>query len=723
MKRIFSLCFITLFISFSLFGQLSEKDAALGWKAKVKKADQLMEKGSYYNAIDFYRAVAEEKTDMGDVALKLAIALEYGRNYQEALKYYKQAFDADNDKYRMAQYHYGLMLKMTGQYEEAKDQINQFRKKYKGKGKDATNIKRAARKEIEGCDLAITMLTEENPNIIMSHLSTNVNDLYTEFAARIVKEDSLMIYSTLIVDSIPVLEKSSQKMPKAKLYQTLWDGTQWIQGKEMEGPFNDEKRHVGNGSYSFDGKRFYFTKCTDDHGTNVKCDIYVSVNEDGEWKSPKKVPINDAKATSTHPILVPIKRGKDIILFSSNREEGQGGLDIWYSVVDAKGNYSEPRNMGRKINTPKDEITPFYDLEKQTLYFSSNGHGYFGGFDIIKIGAKPSSTRLSLAREMKPMKFPINSSVDDMYYYHYAEGEKGFVVSNREGSISPKWINCCDDIWAFEYIYPPEFTIIGNVFVMGDESKTPVDSSNVELFLADTDSKIDTSVTAEKKGFEFFLGTQYANFRLEARKPGYTYGLNTTSTIGLEESDTLFVDLYLTPILEMGTVILRNVYFDLDKAIIREDAKPSLDTIYNILIANPNIKIELSSHTDSRASKAYNNDLSQRRADSSKAYLVKKGIDPERIVAVGYGEDRLLNDCADGVPCTAIEHQVNRRTEFKVIGEIPNTIITYDKHEIEEILKRKREGSLKGDEDIWQFDDEGTEDNDGNNEDDGGGGN
>lgn len=711
MKRTFILFVLIVFLGPSVFGQIAPKDENLGWKGKLKKADELMLKGSFYNAIDYYKAVVAEKEGMGDVAMKLANALEMGRNYQEALLYYKKSFDADNDKYRLSQYYYALMLKMTGQYEEAGDNLTQFRKKYRGKGKESTAIKRLARKEEEGCKLAIEFLNADPLKIEVTHLNTNVNDIYTEFSPRIVKEDSMMIYGSLKVDSIPVLEKKSHKITRAKLYQSLWDGENWIQGKEMIGPFNDEKRHTGNGSYSMDGNKFYYTKCTDDNGANVRCDIYVSEFDKGDWSTPKKVPVNDPKYTNTHPIIVPLDKGKEILLFVSNREEGgNGGMDIWYSVVDSKGNFGIPRNLGRKVNTPRDEISPFYDFDKQTLYFSSNGHGFFGGFDIIKIGAKPSSSRLSLAREYKPVKFPINSSTDDFYYYHYAEGEKGFVVSNRDGSISPKWPNCCDDIWAFEYIYPPEFTIIGNVYVKGDETKTPLDSSNIELFLADTESKVDTSVTDEGKGFEFFVGTQYANYRLEARKPGYTYGLNTTSTIGLEESDTLYVDLYLTPIKELGTIILRNVYFDLDKAFIREDAKPSLDSIYHILVNNPNIKIELSSHTDSRASKPYNRDLSQRRADSSKTYLINQGIDPERIVAVGYGEERLLNECSDGAPCTEIEHQVNRRTEFKVIGEIPNAIISYDRSELEEIQKRKREGSLKGDEDIWEFDDDGNDD-------------
>lgn len=683
--------------------QIDPEDESLSWKGKLKKADRLMESGSFYNAIDYYKAVVEERPDMSDVALKLGHTMSAARNYKEAVVYYKMAFDASNDDYRIAQYYYALMLKMGGQYEEARDNFEEFRRRYQEKGPEAIVLKRLAKTESDGCTLALGMVNE-TPNIEFTHMSGNINALYTEFSPRLVQEDSLLIFGSMRVDSVPVLESNKTKLiPKAQLLQSFWNGQEWTKAREMDGPFNEEDVHTGNGSFTQDGKRFFFTRCTDDGGVNVRCDIYVSELEEGEWSRPKKVSINDPYATNTHPIIVPYSsRGEEMLMFVSNREGGQGGLDIWYSVIDRSGEFSEPRNMGRRINTPNDELTPYYDFKEEILYFSSNGLTNIGGYDIFM--SKGSGRRWAVPINMG---MPINSPVDDFYYIQYADGEKGFIVSNRDGSISPKWPNCCDDIWAFEYVYPPVFTIIGQVFEKGDSTRTPLDSANVELFLADTDRLLDSSVTADKAGAEFFVGSQFANFRLEARKPGYTYGLNTTSTVGLEESDTLYVDIFLTPISDIGTIVLRNVYFDLDKADIREDAMPSLDSVYQILTLNPNIRIELSSHTDSRAPKDYNIDLSQRRAESSKAYLVAKGIAADRIEAVGYGEEMLLNDCADGVPCTDIEHQVNRRTEFKIIGEIPNAIVTYDRSEIEAIQEKKRQGTLKGNEAIWEF--EGAE--------------
>lgn len=698
MKNTISVLVMLIVCMFSMQAQIDPEDENLSWKAKLKKADQLYQNGSFYNAIDYYKAVLDEKPDNGEVAIKLGNAYMSGRNYVDAKAVYKQAFDADDKKYRIAQFYYGLTLKYTGSYKEAFDQLKDFSRKYRAPGKEAAALKKLARKEYEGAQLGMDYM-KDTLNVIITHLSTNINKAYTEFAPKITGEDEKgLMFGSLRVDSVIVLDENMKAMPRARIFTSKLSGEEWTEAKEMDGPFNDTKDHTGNGTYSPDGKRFYFTRCTDDKGNNVKCNIFISVLEDGEWSNPKKLEINESKANDTHPCIGLDKRS-EILYFVSDREEGgQGGLDLWYAVVKKNGDLMPPRNMGRRVNTASDEMSPYYDNEEGVLYFSSNGQVNIGGFDIMK--SKGSKSRWA---KPKNLGMPINSSFDDMFYVHRKDGETGFLVSNRDGAITPKWPNCCDDIFAFEYIYPPVFTIMGRVYEEGDETKTPLDSANVELFLIESLAVEDSAVTSQEEMYEFFLGTRYENFRIEGRKAGYISGVNTTSTVGLEVSDTLYVDIYLRK--PVGyKVILRNVYFDFDKAFIREDAKPSLDTIYNFLTSNPHLKIELSSHTDSRGTKEYNRGLSQRRADSSRAYLIGQGIDPERIVAVGYGEDSLLNECADGIECTDIEHQLNRRTEFRVIGEIPNTIIIYDRSEIEAIRKRKQEGKLKGTEEIWEFD-------------------
>jgi outer membrane protein OmpA-like peptidoglycan-associated protein len=228
-----------------------------------------------------------------------------------------------------------------------------------------------------------------------------------------------------------------------------------------------------------------------------------------------------------------------------------------------------------------------------------------------------------------------------------------------------------------------------------------VPDANVDLYYLTADTTLDIRVSSADTLFAFFRGTEYENFRLDATKQGFTRGTGTTSTVGLgPDNDTVYVDLYLRQI-DTGVIVLRNLYFDLDECYIRSDAVPSLDTVYQILMRNPNIQIELGSHTDSRNTHEYNEKLSQCRADSSKAWLVKRGIPEQRIVAVGYGERKLLNECADGVQCSNIKHQVNRRTEFRVIGEIPGAIVKYDDSEVKAAMQNTGTSAIN--QTLWNF--------------------
>jgi outer membrane protein OmpA-like peptidoglycan-associated protein len=494
-------------------------------------------------------------------------------------------------------------------------------------------------------------------------------------------------------------------MPRVQVMSSRWNGTQWNKGQEVES-LNDKKYHVGNVSFSADGDKAVFTRCTDDKGAEIHCDICLSEKQ-GDWSSPEVLSFNDKKFTNTHPTFASI-RGKEAIIFASDREGTTGGMDLWYTTFE-RGSWQMPRNLGRKINTWGDEITPYFDFEEEVLYFSSNGNPNVGGHDVFK--SKISGTRWATPINMG---FPLNSCVDDMYYTHNSKRDKGFIVSNRVGSIALKSPTCCDDIWSFEVIIPPVFWIMGNVYLEGDRTMTPIPDANVDLYYLQADTTLDIRVSSSDTLFGFFRGTEYENFRLEATKQGYIRGNATTSTVGLgPEDDTVYVNLYLKQI-DTGIIVLRNLYFDLDKANIRKDAEPSLDTVLQILRKNPNIQIELASHTDCRDTYDYNIDLSQRRADSSKAWLVRRGIPEDRIVAVGYGETKLLNECeCEGnkvVPCTDLQHQVNRRTEFRVLGEIPGAIVKYDKSEVDYAIKHGKEITTGGtNQTLWNFEDEPEE--------------
>lgn len=684
---------------------ISESDKGLNWKAKLKKADDLSANGSYYSAIQYYECALEENPGNADALMNLGMTYYAARDYARALDNFKAAYQADGEKYKMAQYYHGLMLKMTGEYQQALDVLKDFYKTYKGPDRD---IKGHAKTEYEGCTLAMNLLNQVDKNTTVSH-PTTINAAYTELSPMYYEGDDKMIFGSLRVpDDEDIILGKGDKMPRVKMFQSKWSDDKWSPGSEMDAPFNEDKFHVGNVSFSADGKKAVFTRCTDDKGKDVHCEIFITEERGGSWSDPEPFPFNDKKISNTHPTFALI-RGKETIIFASNREGGSGGMDLWSSAYERSA-WTEPRNLGRKINTWGDEITPYFDFEQEILYFSSNGLTNVGGLDIFK--SKISGTRWATPVNQG---FPWNSSVDDMYYVHNSTRDEGFLVSNRVGSIALKSPTCCDDIWAWKTVIPPVFWIMGNVYIQDDPTKTPVPDANVDLYYLDGDTTIDIRVSSADTMFAFYRGTEYANFRLEATKQGYTRGTGTTSTVGLgPKDDTVYVDLFLQRI-DTGVIVLRNLYFDLDECYIRPDAVPSLDTVYQILMKNPNIQIELASHTDCRNTYDYNQELSQCRADSSKAWLVKRGIPEERIVAVGYGETRLLNECeceagVRTVPCTDLQHQVNRRTEFRVIGEIPGTIVKYDKSEVDYAIEHGKDVTGGGiNQVLWNFEEQPDE--------------
>ncbi|MBC8172477.1 MAG: OmpA family protein [Chitinophagales bacterium] len=661
-----------------------------GKKVKVSRqvllADELVRSGSYYNAIDIY-LVEYQKDDDVYTAFQLANAYYLARDYKNSEPWFKKVWDKEPVDYPKAHYYYAMSLKMNGKYDAALTEFTNF-KKTKMKGSDAVQFKRNAKNEAKGCELA-KLLAAEPLTMEITHLGANINNNYTDFSPTYDPKTQNLVYASLVSKEVIDLGASKKVELKAKIFTAQRQGTGWTQGREMAGPFNELGSQVGNGAYSPDGKRFYFTQCDPNEELKMECKIFMCDFIGGEWGKPKNISDVNAGAgyTTTHP-TVGIYKGKEYLYFSSNREGTVGGMDIWYSEVRDKGaTHTAPQNVGRKINTPGDEITPFYSVIEDILYFSSNGLINIGGQDVFKTkgGVKSWDPALNVG-------MPVNTSVDDFYYtVDNKRARTGFLVSNRPGGFSVKSETCCDDIYELKYIIPPVFTIMGRVLDKADN--TPVEGAAVTLFKGGTKFKMDSAENSLTKGFLFYRGTEFEKYNLTAIKDGYYQGQGKTTTVGLsmDEDDTVYVDILIEKIPIKLNIEIKNIYYELAKADLRPESYVALDSLLNVMTNNPAIIVEIGSHTDSRDSKEKNQDLSQRRAQSVVNYLLVKGIDSSRMVAKGYGEEVLKNKCKDGVKCTEEEHQVNRRTEFTIIGEIPNTNITYNQSEIDGFKALERE--------------------------------
>ncbi len=641
----------------------------LNAKQSLKMADYLYNIGSYFNAISYYEKVYEKQSNNAYAVNQIAQAQMLLRDYKESEKWFKVLQDLNVDTYPEAGYYYALCLKYNTKYSEAKVAFNKFDKTYKGL--NASAMKKKSKMQAEGCDLAIQMIAHPD-TVKVEHLGSNVNAPYTEFGPIPFGND-LLLYSSLKSDTIIILEDKKKNQSFAQFYAVpkLTDSTFGESYIYKDMPINDQEIHNGNGAFSSDKKRFYFTRCKmDDNTMKMRCEIYMTeVKKEGKWSNPIKLPAEiNSDSTQTHPSVGISKEG-EVLYFSSNRALGTGGMDIWYSVKKGDS-WSTAMNLGKKVNTLGDDITPYYDTKNFTLYFSSNGWAGMGGHDVFK-----SKGGLKKWEAAKNMGYPINSSVDEMYYTLSEKKYIGYVVSNRPGTISVKSETCCDDIFEIRYPRVIYYAVRGYVF----DAKTKMKLPNAKVIMVSNDTVKWGQDQFSKKDTMYFWDTQsLMSYKLAADKEGYFSNDANFSVERKFDNDTMRVDIYLTPIPPKEPIVIENIFYDFDKATLRPESFKGLDSLYNLLIANPTIQIEIRSHTDSKGNDAYNLKLSQGRAQSVVNYLLKKGIAKERLVATGMGEKELLvkEITDDGKDCESCR-QLNRRTDFKIIGVIPGIEVIY----------------------------------------------
>jgi peptidoglycan-associated lipoprotein len=332
---------------------------------------------------------------------------------------------------------------------------------------------------------------------------------------------------------------------------------------------------------------------------------------------------------------------------------GLGGSDI-YMTQKVNGVWGKPVNLGNSINTPYNELFPV--IWKDTLlYFSSEGHKNFGGLDIFQSEHKNNSWS-----NAKNIGYPINTSFDDFGIAMNDSGTAGLFSSNRNVQNTTQ-----DNIYSFT-VNDLRFNLEG--IAVEKLTQLPIADVRVELMNLKTHQK-EYALTDSTGRFKFKLDPE-TDYSIVGSKDNYFTNTEKVSTVGKKQSESMFVKLKLEleRIVVNKPIVLENIYYDLDKYDIRPDAAAGLDKLVTIMNDNPGITIELSSHTDSRADDHYNDVLSQRRAEAAVNYIISHGISAGRIKPHGYGERQLVNECANGVACTEVQHQQNRRTEFKVIS-------------------------------------------------------
>ncbi|MCF8278189.1 MAG: OmpA family protein [Flavobacteriales bacterium] len=627
--------------------------------------------GDTYSALVYYKEWSKRKPENVAVNFQLAELYRNSRDYAHASESYWKVLKLKGgaDAYPMALYYAGDMDMQNGKYEDAKKNLLKF-KHFAAEMKD-TWYKKATLTKIEGCDLGISLRDSVNTSEV-EHLDESINKAHIEFSP--IPIDSVtLVYGSLVSDQVEFYDietLDSTLLPKRKFYLAKKESGKWVSKGEFNEPTGgDQPEHIGNGALSPDGNRFYFTKCQENFQGKVICHLFFSEKENGKWGEPVEMndQINLPNYTTTQPTIGrESKRNQEVIYFVSDRPEGKGGLDIWFTEYHARTKrFREPQNAGAVVNTPGTEFTPYYDVSTHTLYFSSDGNVGLGGLDVYKVEGEKSKWAKDSVQHLGKA---VNSPADDFDFVLNKDRQTGFLVSNREGGVSLMNATCCDDIYAFEFVEYVNIHLKGLVI-----DSTCLD--DVDIFLYMNDPETGTRYLAEElRGnpctFSFTLepGREYS---IEAKKTGYFNDVVHVSTMKLTPADTLTKELKLEKI-PRKPIVLNGINYGYDSADLTADAKISLDTgLYPIMTDNPQIIIELSSHTDSKGSDDYNLKLSERRAKSVVDYMISKGIDPQRLVPKGYGENKpiALNEFEDGTD-NPDGRARNRRTEFEIIGEL-----------------------------------------------------
>ena len=691
-KKIIS--FISFILIFSYAFSQHEANNTSNPSKLLKNAKKAMEFGDIFTAIDAYTKYEEINSDNYTVHHNLGQLLMREKNYKEAVTYLYKAYETKPDKYILDLFDYALCLKTLENYEEATNSFNLFIKESKG-NQDLKEYARLAKSHIDIiAEIPTKKANPENKLIIL--LDTTVNKPHIEFSPIPYDNGNKLIFGSLQEEKINYYDVYADKLPVRKFYiaQKIGDN-KWKNLGEFNTNINGENVNTGNGVFSADKQRFYFSRCNlDSYAQKVICKIFVSKLEDGDWQIPEELPeiINAKKTTSTMPAIGISKQNSDVLYFVSDREGGRGGLDLWFSYYDKKKKeWKEAKNCGKKINTLYDEITPYYNIDTKTLYFSSDGLPTIGGFDIFKAFGEGKSFE-----NPENLGFPINSSYDDLYFVFEDSRQKGYFTSNRKGGYSLRHETCCDDI--YQFIDKDFISIVatGKVFGIVDSAfyKSIEQVYNQEFILNVDLSKSSQNIEVlynypinlyivDNSGKENFVRTDYTTngnyyFYLEQ---GINYLIKVTdinkqektlkfNTKNIFKSDTIRLDAIIVNTLPKEPIIIQNIYYDFNDSRLTSQAKTTIDnSIYKILKSYPNIIVEISSHTDSIGSDKSNNKLSLDRAQSVVNYLIDKGIEKERLTARGYGRNIPIapNSNPDGSD-NPDGRQKNRRTEFKIIG-------------------------------------------------------
>jgi outer membrane protein OmpA-like peptidoglycan-associated protein/tetratricopeptide (TPR) repeat protein len=620
-------------------------------KAGVKKADKNYDKFAYIDAIKTYERVAEKGFKTPDMLQKIGNAYYYNADLVNAEKWYSELFAMTEEVEPEYFFRYAQSLKGVGNYAKADEMMAKFNLK---SGNDSRGLiaktKKDYREEIKK--------NSGRYKIEDAGINSEYSDYGTAFYL-----DKVVFTSTRDTGNFSKRKHSWTDQYFSNLYSADMTTEGVLSSAGKYGKKLNTKFHESTPAYTKDGKTVYFTRNNFLDGKKGKdankvtlLKIYKATLEEDKWINITALPFNSDSYQVAHPTL---SADEKTLYFTSDMPGTKGLSDLYKVDIKEDGSFGTPVNLGSDINTEGRETFPFITSDNE-LYFASDGHPGLGGLDIFITKLEKDGS----FKQVHNVGESANSQYDDFALIINKTSKRGFLTSNRPGVGN-------DDIYKFletrEIDWDCEQSLVGIVTDANTDAILP----NTKLTLFDEKfTKLRDTISGLDGRYDFGIIDCEKKYYVRAEKETYT--TKEVPVIIAKESGITELPIELDSAVkaipvggDLADVFGINlIYFDLDKWNIRPDAAIDIAKILDVLNQYPTMKIDIRSHTDSRQTHKYNEVLSERRAKSTRDWLIKHGIAAERLTAKGYGETQLVNKCADNVECSEAEHQLNRRSQF-----------------------------------------------------------
>ncbi len=618
-------------------------------QSKLNSADKKYDGYAYIDAIKTYERVADKGYKSEDLFKKLGNSYYFNSEFESAAKWYGELFAINTSPEAEYYYRYAQSLRSTGQTDKANKIMNEFNAKYKND----------SRGKLYKED--VNYLDEIKANSGRYKIEdTGINSKYSDYGSFVYNNK---IYFASARDT----GNFSQRRHKwtGEYYTNIYSANIDPQNSAAVKPDKfktalNTKFHESTPVFTKDGNTVYFTRNNYIDGKKGKDDnkitlikLYKATLENGKWTKITALPFTSDNYSTAHPAL---SLDEKTLYFASDMPGSIGQSDIYKVSINSDGSFGTPQNLGKPINTEGKETFPYVTSENE-IYFASDGHPGLGGLDVF-VGQIEENGTVS---DIQNLGNDINSPKDDFAYIIDPVSRQGYFSSNKDGGMGS------DDIYKF--LETKKLKCLQELYgvITDSENGVVLPGSKVTLY---ENQKIKNSTVSNTNGQYSFAVECGKTYSVRAEKPDYATK-EVDITIAKTNGKTnlpIALDKSVCKVAvgdDLGKCFgIKMIYFDLDKSNIRTEAALDLEKILDVLNQNPTMKLDIRSHTDSRASHQYNEALSDRRAKSTISWLIQNGVAKNRLTGKGYGETQLVNQCSDGVNCTEEEHQMNRRSEF-----------------------------------------------------------